>query len=220
MGEDPRRCAQLCLPPLISSLDLLSPSAGTEAATLQPCQPGASWLGPQGPQERDHRIPLAPLNPSCTPKGHKLLLYPRGVAEQLKAACAVPEAEQRGAHPALQPPKVVGVQWEPQAPMGVQTPHPSLLPARTSGWKSTGPTSGHELLPGNPPNLHPGFCGTAGVPVEGGVGDAHPSGFLTLRKMVQHRLCLMLRATRSPHPQPEGRSGEGGGRAEPCCSSS
>lgn len=42
-------------------------------------------------------MPPAPLNPSCTPKGHKLVLYPGGVAEQLKPACAVPEPQGRGA---------------------------------------------------------------------------------------------------------------------------
>lgn len=79
------------------------------------------------PQEGNHR---APPNPSCTPRGHKLVLYPCGVAEQLKAACAEPEPTGRGAErgspcpAALQPPRVVGVQREPQAPqeLGVQTP--------------------------------------------------------------------------------------------------
>lgn len=51
------------------------------------------------------------------------------------------------------------------------------------------------------------------------MGDADPSGVLTLPEVLHHRLYLMLSATRSPHPQPEGSFGEGGGRAEPCCSS-
>lgn len=131
---------------------------------------------PWARREAEHRVPPAPLNPSSTPKGHKLFLHPCRLAEQLKAACAVAEPKGRAAERGSPCPAAlrgcwgaVGAPGTHRGVSGVQTP-PQPLAVRTSGWKSTGPTPGYELLPGNPPDSRPGVFATPGVPLGQGGG--------------------------------------------------
>lgn len=138
-------------------------------------------------QEGDHRLSPAPLNPSCIPKGHKLFLYPCGVEEQLKSACAVPEPQGRGAErgspcsAALQPPRVVGVQWDPgtRKGSGVQTPPApcQLVPAAGSQWTNTRVGA----APWESPKFAPRVLGYNGGPRGGGGnGRRYPPRLLTL----------------------------------------
>lgn len=63
--------------------------------------------------------------------------------------------------------------------------------------------------PGIPQTRTPRFVVQRGYPRRGGISDAYPSCLLTLPKVVQHRLYLMLRATRSPIPSLRAVMGKG-----------
>lgn len=139
---------------------------------------------PWARREGEHRVPPAPLNPSSTPKGHKLFLYPCGLAEQLKAACAVAEPKGRAAERGSPCPAAlrgywgaVGAPGTHRGISGVQTP-PSPWQFVPAAGSRQDQHQGMSCSLGTPQTRTPGFVPHRGYPWGrvGGYGRCSPLG--------------------------------------------